>query len=386
MLIVFFAIDIPDRCGAFFSDLCLAKEFKARGHQIVLISCAKNPTNFAGGEYEGFRWKPYVSAGKELDQSQLWISPHYPHGNIVRKLNQAFKRPILFTLHFAGARNLFNVPFPVTWPEMFWSVNNFIPGAVLDNRFPKFVVQNEVRRPFIDPAPILLEEAGTHEYITLVNANMIKGLAQFLKIAAKMPNHKFLGIRSFYHPPTDKTLEVPPNIEWIDFTRDVKSIYARTRIMLILSGTESFCITAVESMVNGIPVLYASPSGGNYSDTVFGTTEGMQEWIDPVGIGLPRDDTDAWVAKLIELDDEATYSAISEASRQHGKTVCGTVRAGADAALLFAAKNTVKPNTLMTIQHEASRVPGPTVSLQTVPLRPNQPAAWRNGRLTFGRR
>jgi len=219
-----------------------------------------------------------------------------------------------------------------------------------------------------------------------VNANMIKGLPQFLKIAKKMPNHKFLGIRPFYYPPTDRSLEVPPNIEWIDFTRDVKSVYAKTRVMLILSGTESFCITAVESMINGIPVLYSSPTGKNYSLHVYGTTEGVQEWIEPVGIGLPRDDTDAWVAKLLELDDATTYSSISDASRQHAKSLCNTVGAGADSALSFASRNAVKSNTLTTIQHEISRAPGPMVSLPTVPSRPTQPVAWRNGKLTFGRR
>lgn len=386
MLIVFFEIDIPDRCGAFFSDLCLARELRSRGHQIILISCKTPVISYSGGEYEGFKWKPFASAGKELDQSQLWISGHCPHGNIVRKLNQTYKRPIIFTLHFAGSAYMFNVPFPVTWPEMIWSVNKFIPSALLNNVFPSFVTYNEIRTPFIDPTPILLDAPGTHEYITLVNANMIKGLSQFLKIARKMPNHKFLGIRPFYYPPTDRTLDVPSNIVWIDFTRDVKSVYSKTRVMLILSGTESFCITAAESMINGIPVLYSSPSGKNYSANIRGTTEGVQEWIEPAGIGLPRDDTDAWVAKLTELDDEATYGAISDACRQHAKSVCNTAGAGADAALLFAGRNSVKPNTLMTIQHETSRVPGPTVSVPTVPVRPTGPVAWKNGRMTFGKR
>jgi hypothetical protein len=383
MYIAFFEVAIPDRCGAFYSDLCLAKELKARGHTVLFISCAPPKGKYGGGEYEGFQWKPAVAAGKELDQSQLWISPHYPHANVVRKLNQTYKRPIIFTLHFAGATNLFNVPFPVTWHETIWYVNSYIPKIL--NKLPGFVVHHEVRTPFIDPAPIRLTEAGTHEYITLVNANMIKGLAQFLKIAKQMPNHKFLGIRSFYYPPTDPTMEVPPNITWIDFTRDVKSIYARTRIMLILSGTESFCITAAESMLNGIPVLYAEPTGGNYSDMVFGTTEGMQAWIDPVGVPLPRDDTTAWVNKLLELDDETVYSQLSMASRVHAKPVFGTVGSGADYVTSFASKNSVKPNTLMTIQHE-TRQTGSQPSIPVVPQKPNHPAAWRNGRLTFGKR
>lgn len=383
MFIAFFEADIPDRCGAFYSDLCLARELKSRGHQIILISCAPPRGNFAGGEYEGFRWKPYISSGKELDQTHLWVSPHYPHGNTVRRLNQTYRRPILFTLHFAGAANMFNVPFPVTWPEMFWYVNKFIPTALLNNSFPAFVKRHELCYPFIDKAPILLDEPGTHEYITLVNANVIKGLVQFLKIATKMPTHKFLAIRSFYYPPTDPNLFVPPNITWIDFTRDVKSIYARTRVMLVLSGTESFCITAAESMINGIPVIYCSPTGSNYDGNIVGSTEGITEWIEPVGIGLSRTDTDAWVAKLLELDDPDVYSSIADASRIHAKWMFDTASSGAERALSFASSNPVRINSLSGVQYEPRASP---VSLPVVPPRPSQPAVWKNGRLTFGRR
>jgi hypothetical protein len=385
MFIAFFEADIPDRCGAFYSDLCLARELKRRGHQVIFISCARPKGSFAGGEYEGFQWKPYLSAGRELDQSHLWISPHYPHGNTVRKLNRTYNRPVIFTLHFAGAADMFKVPFPGTWSETIWYVNKMIPVAMVNNAFPSFVSHHELRRPFIEKAPILLDVPGTHDHITLVNANMIKGLTQFLKIAKQLPNHKFLGIRSFYYPPTDPNLEVPPNITWIDFTRDVKSIYARTRIMLVLSGTESFCITAAESMINGIPVIYSAPTGRNYDDNILGTTEGVAEWIDPVGIALPRNDTAAWVSEILKLDDADIYSAKSADCRVHAEGVFNTVSSGADYAIGFAGTHPSRVNSIMSIGNEPSR-PREQPQVPTVPTRPNQPAVWRNGRLTFGRR
>ena len=386
MFIAIFAADVPDRCGAFYSDLCLATELKRRGHQVILISCSPPRGNFAGGEYEGFRWKPYVSAGKELDQTNLWISPHYPHGNIVRKINQTYRRPIIFTLHFAGAAGMFNVTFPVTWPETIWYVNKFIPVAMVNTIFPAFVTHHELRRPFIEKSSILLNEPGTHDHITLVNANMIKGLTQFLKIAKELPNHKFLGIRSFYYPPKDaNNLEVPLNITWVDFTRDVKSIYARTRIMLVLSGTESFCITAAESMINGIPVIYSAPTGGNYDTNILGSTEGVAEWIEPAGIAVPRNDTAAWVSEILKLDDQEVYSAKSVECRSHADIAFNTASAGADYAISFASVNPVRVNSIMSVLNESSR-PREQVSMPVVPPRPTQPVAWKNGRLTFGRR
>lgn len=280
---------------------------------------------------------------------------------------------------------MFNVPFKVTWPEMFWYVNNFIPKAMLNGNFPSFVVNHKLQRPFIEKSPILLDIQETREYITLVNANVVKGLVQFLKIAKEMPNHKFLGIRSFYFPPTDQQgLEVPPNITWVDFTRDVKSIYAKTRIMLILSGTESFCITAAESMINGIPVLYAKSDGRNYSQNVIGSTEGVEEWIQPAGIAIPRNDTSLWVSEILKLDDPDAYSAKSEESRNHAEPFFGTAKIGVNEVISFANANPVRINIMMSVRNERPQTDAMT--LPVVPQRPNQPAVWKNGRLTFGRR
>lgn len=49
--------------------------------------------------------------------------------------------------------------------------------------------------PFVDRVNSI---ADTHdgEYITLVNANLNKGLPLFLEIAKRMPHKKFLGVRS----------------------------------------------------------------------------------------------------------------------------------------------------------------------------------------------
>ncbi len=119
MHIIMFVADVPDVSGAFFSDLRLAREFQSRGHVVTLVSTGRLKS-YAGGTYQGFRWKPYQSAGRELDQSQLWMAPHYPAAPLIRKLNGGFRRPILFTLHFAGAPEMFQAPAQVSWKEAFW--------------------------------------------------------------------------------------------------------------------------------------------------------------------------------------------------------------------------------------------------------------------------
>lgn len=387
MFIAFFVANVPDRCGAFYSDLCLAREMRSRGHSVILINCDRANRNFQGGEYEGFRWKPYVSAGRELDQTHLWVSPHYPYGTAVRRLNQGYKRPIIFTLHFAGAKHIFDEARSVQWSETFWYVNSEIPRLLLGNRFPSFVAHHELQTPFMDAAMARLTDEPRDEYITLVNANMNKGLAIFLKIAKALPEKKFLAIRSYYHPPTDPNLEVPPNIVWEDFTRDIKSIYRRTRIMLVPSAYESFCVVAAESMLNGIPVLYSKPSGQSPEYGMVGSTEGMYAWIHPEGLACTRSNIDEWVEAIRSLDDPEVYQARSDASREKAETLFDTAKAAADYALSFAANHSVRTNTQFTIQNAAPKTEvaaGPTLAQLT--QRPSQPVGWRGGKLSFARR
>lgn len=389
MFIAFFCASIPDRCGAFYSDLCLARELQSRGHSIILIDASGVGRNFAGGDYEGLRWKPYISAGKELDQTHLWIAPHYPYAHLIRRLNAGYRRPIIFTLHFAGAIDLFQLRQPVTWQETFWYVNPDIPTIVLNNRFPSHVVHHEYRHPFVDASPIRLSQDDERgPYITLINANMNKGLAVFLKIAKALPTHKFLAIKSYYHPPSDPSLEVPPNIVWEEFTRDTKSIYKRTRILLVPSAYESFCIVAVEAMVNGIPVLYSKPDEANTAIGMVGNTRGMEHWISPEGYPCARNSVEDWVKVIQELDDPDTYQLSSDASRQKGEQMVGTAKNAADVAIQFASRSSVQTNTQFTIQNQAPKteahVAGPTMAQLT--QRPSQPVGWRGGKLSFARR
>lgn len=49
MFIAVFTANMPDNCGAFFSDIALVKSLQKRGHTITLINCGEPKKNFAGG-------------------------------------------------------------------------------------------------------------------------------------------------------------------------------------------------------------------------------------------------------------------------------------------------------------------------------------------------
>lgn len=386
MYVVFFTVRVPDQCGAFYSDACLMRALQSRGHTVQLLCI--NPGAMTSGVYEGIPWKYYRYAGKELDQSQVWMVPHYPIAPTVRGLNRTYKRPIIFTLHFPGAPAMFRFVGPIEWSETFWHVNRHIP-LQLEREVP--YLPNHVRsnyqlmRPFMDSRKCHVESTG--DCITLINSNLNKGLKTFVEIARRMPDRKFLGVRSYYHLPTDVFLDVPPNIEWIDFDQDIRNIYARTRILLVPSSYESFCMVAAEAMSNGIPVLYTRPSNVRVIYT-YGSTEGIEDWIDPAGIQCDLQNPDEWVQKIRELEDDEVYAARSQQVRDHVAPYMDSAPAAVSWLEQFVREHPVRTNTLTTIQYSERRSQaGPERTLTAIPRPPpGQSVSWRGGRLSFGRR
>jgi glycosyltransferase involved in cell wall biosynthesis len=201
------------------------------------------------------------------------------------------------------------------WVEMLFFINKTMEPNYRKNiiPFPPAIVKTEVIRPIMHRDKITITEPFQGDCITLVNANQNKGVHVFLELARRMPDRKFLGILPYYGE-----LRVPPgpsNIEWIPFDDDIRTILKRTRILLVPSYYESFGRIAVESMINGIPVLYSKPA----QKSVYpgGSTEGMQEWIGDSAIACERENYDEWIQAIQSLDDSDFYQQLSEKSKTH---------------------------------------------------------------------
>ena len=89
----------------------------------------------------------------------------------------------------------------------------------------------------------------------------------------------------------------------------------RTRILVMPSYYESFGRIAVEAMYNGIPVLYSKPQVKSVHPG--GSTEGVEEWIRPVGVACERDTPEEWIDAISALDDEEAYTIKSIQCREH---------------------------------------------------------------------
>jgi glycosyltransferase involved in cell wall biosynthesis len=316
MKVLFFANRMPDLCGAFLHDIDLAIELQKRGHMIVFLTIKVPKEGYSGGEYRGFRFLHYTAASSFLDTSNVWICPHSPILPDVRKINsRGYFRPIIATCHFDGNYDAIRINGKNDWSELLLFINSIMEVQYRKNivPWPSQIAQTETIRPLMHRNKIEILEPFHGDCITLVNANINKGVQQFLDMARRLPDRKFLGVLPYYGE-----RQVPPapsNVEWVPFNDDIRAVLKRTRILLVPSYYESFGRIAVEAMLNRIPVIYSKPNPKSVYPG--GSTEGLDEWIQPAGIGCIRDNIDEWVTAIRSLDNESVYSEKAEHSRHH---------------------------------------------------------------------
>lgn len=317
MKVLFFANKMPDLCGAFLHDIDLGTELLRRGHQVVFMTVRIPREGVNGGTYRGFRFLHYSAGTSFLDTSDVWICPHAPVLPEVRRLNaRGYNRPLVATCHYDGNYTMITSNGGRAWSEMLCFINSIMETNYRRNisPWPAQIARTETIRPILHRDQIVIPEPFQGDCITLINANENKGVHQFLELARRMPDRKFLGVRPYYGNMTTP-LPLGGNIQWVPFSDDIRTILRKTRILLVPSYYESFGRVAVEAMVNGIPVLYSKPARS--SPYPGGSMEGMQSWIGDAAIQCDRDKPEEWMEAIRTLDDETTYSEWSAKSKAH---------------------------------------------------------------------
>lgn len=323
MRLVFFAGRMPDLCGAFLHDIDLAIELEKRGHEVAFMALQVPKEGVNGGMYRGFKYMHFSAGATYLDASQAWICPHSPALPEVRKLNnRGYDRPIIATCHYDG--NYFSITKnnpgrKIQWVEMLMFINSIMEPNYRKNivPWPPNITRTAVVRPLMHEDKIKIVEEFQGDCITLVNANQNKGVVQFIDMAKRMPDRKFLAVIPYYgelRPPP-----APDNVEWIPFDDDIRNILKRTRILVMPSYYESFGRIAFEAMYNGIPVIYSKTNPK--SKYPGGSTEGVETWIKPAGISADRDNIEEWVSAIEDLDNEETYHSRSTLVKEHVRSL-----------------------------------------------------------------
>jgi hypothetical protein len=132
--------------------------------------------------------------------------------------------------------------------------------------------------------------------VTLVNLWPDKGSGIFYYLAEQFPEIPFLGVIGGYGEQVIKEL---PNVTILPHTPDMKSVYSKTKILLMPSKYESYGRVGVEAMASGIPVL-AHP------------TSGLRESLGDAGTFADRDTPEDWKKSLTELLKPAKYGKMSK--------------------------------------------------------------------------
>lgn len=314
-----FAVHMPDRCGAFFHDVVAAKTLMSHGHTVTFVFMKRVSAQGLIGQYRGIPYKYYMMAESELQASDIWTTPHYPIVPNVRKLNERFQKPLVITAHFGeNLDSLTTYQQSGKWSEALFYVSHYMKDSVEQRiSLSPTIRRKDVLYPIVQLSDFALpdvREQGTH--ITIINGNLLKGVDVFLKVADRMKDHQFLGVRPYYrHVHVHNT----PNVTWQDYSDDVRTALVKTRILMVPSVTESWSRVAFEAMYNGIPVLYTKP----YEAPQFagGTTQAIAEWVGDAAIACDRTNIDEWVSAIEYLDDPVVYQEWSERAKQKARSL-----------------------------------------------------------------
>lgn len=165
-----------------------------------------------------------------------------------------------------------------------------------------------------------------NEYITLISLNERKGGYILHKIAAAMPDKKFMGVVGSYDNPGPMKLIQPqiiamlqdlPNVTVIDNSPDILSVYRKTRLLIMPSDYETWGRTATEAMANGIPVICTPTTGLKENCSYAGTYVGeLIEDPQPGWAQVKTGTLDQWISAIRSLDDKQVYHKKSLACRQ----------------------------------------------------------------------
>lgn len=139
--------------------------------------------------------------------------------------------------------------------------------------------------------------------ITLVNLSPDKGVGVFYDMARRMPEKPFLGVVGGHGRQIRVRL---PNVTTMAQTGSMGLVYARTKVLLFPSVSESYGMVAAEATTLGIPVLATRLPG---IEEALGNAGW---WIDP----RTSDDTEQILRSLME--DDVVYANAVQQAKERG--------------------------------------------------------------------
>jgi glycosyltransferase involved in cell wall biosynthesis len=155
--------------------------------------------------------------------------------------------------------------------------------------------------------------------VTLVNLFERKGQDIFYELVRRMPDVEFLAVKGGYG---EQIIKEFPNLEFMDNTPDIKSIFERTKVVLMPSVYESYGRVACEALASGIPNIVTP-------------TPGLMEALGDAGIYIGRDSVNDWENGLRALLAPRRYGAMSKLALARSEALDVMARRELDSFVLY---------------------------------------------------
>ncbi|MFI9026304.1 glycosyltransferase [Streptomyces sp. NPDC053560] len=269
--------------GAYITTREYVRGLAAAGHTVTVVTTVRRP-----GE-------PHVEDGVQVWPLRDWrravqvarpelVISHHADRNAARIVPQV-RCPHLLMVHGMSPNRA------LAAPQLAW-----FPSQACRRHYAGYHGRALILPPPIDPRRY---RTTPGDLVTLSGATAAKGADVLAEVAARMPDTRFQMVKVLDRGQVAQ----PSNVEVVDRC-EPRTIYARTRILLMPSQGESYGRVGIEAMLSGIPVI-AAP------------LPGMREAFGDAATYVPRNDPARWVQEIERLSDPVVYEAASAAARTH---------------------------------------------------------------------
>jgi glycosyltransferase involved in cell wall biosynthesis len=271
-------------------------DLQKRGHQVDVIT-----NNVGLKEYEGVPLYDINDLRHEnLIASSDLLFTHLVFTSKAIKLSKKYNKNVVHLLHNDyDIKNHDVVESAIRNPKS-------VALIVANSKWIQDTLKDQLPSIIVNP-PTRVEKYKTEttkEFVTLINLHGTKGGDLFWELAEKMPEMQFMGVKGGWGDPILKSGF--SNVTILENTTDIKSVYAKTKILIMPSTYESWGRVAVEAACSGIPVI-ATPMPG------------PKESLGSAAIFADNQNFSEWYEAIQTLNDESIYSEYSEAVQKRAE-------------------------------------------------------------------
>ena len=269
------------------------KYLRSRGHKICIFV-----NNWKVDEYDGFKIYKYdknISFCKSeiLNADIILFQMHDKLENL--EIIRQRDTPVYLFIHMVNSYSWIlqqRVPFDVFVIYNSHMTQDTLPTLHSNMRMIPYVDTNKLKG--------LRQTTINNDIVCLINCNENKGGNMLKRLAEKMPDVQFMGVKGGYS--SQVVVSNLQNLTYIENQKDIITVFKQIGILIMPSKNETWGRTAVEAMTAGVPVIHSE-------------SPGLVECVGGAGIMCMHDDENAWENSIRKLIGDRAYR---EHLRQYG--------------------------------------------------------------------